>query len=72
MYILVLIFLASIIPPILAIPASRPELQNERRADLSIPTLPYGTRSASKYDANADIYTFKSIRFAAPPVGDLR
>ncbi|RPA91844.1 alpha/beta-hydrolase [Choiromyces venosus 120613-1] len=41
---------------------------------LSLPTLtiPYATYKAYSYDVTDDYYTFKNIRFAAPPVGDLR
>ncbi len=34
-------------------------------------TLPYG-RWKAVYDNNTDIYTFRNIRFAAPPIGNLR
>ncbi|KAH7310781.1 Alpha/Beta hydrolase protein [Stachybotrys elegans] len=34
--------------------------------------LPYGTWRASKYDSVADVYTFRNIRYAAPPTGPLR
>ncbi|KAK3384514.1 Alpha/Beta hydrolase protein [Lasiosphaeria ovina] len=39
---------------------------------LPILTLPYGSYRASSYRASSDIYVFKNIRFAAPPVGNLR
>lgn len=42
------------------------------RRQLPIVTLPYATYKAADYDSNADVYTFKNIRFAAPPVGNLR
>ncbi|KAL8645980.1 MAG: hypothetical protein Q9226_007059 [Calogaya cf. arnoldii] len=35
-------------------------------------TLPYATYRAASYNPNGDIYTFKNIRFAAPPTGDRR
>ncbi|KAI9713166.1 MAG: hypothetical protein M1820_001151 [Bogoriella megaspora] len=35
-------------------------------------TLPNATYRATRYDSNADIYTFKNIRFGAPPTGPLR
>ncbi|KAF2454648.1 Alpha/Beta hydrolase protein [Lineolata rhizophorae] len=44
----------------------------ERDNSLPTLTLPYGTWRAAKYNHNADIYTFKNIRFGAPPIGDLR
>ncbi|KAF9884865.1 hypothetical protein FE257_001208 [Aspergillus nanangensis] len=39
---------------------------------LPLLTLPYGTWRASQYDARADVYTFRNIRYAAPPVGNSR
>ncbi|KAI9163608.1 Secreted lipase [Paramyrothecium foliicola] len=41
-------------------------------AELPLLKLPYGTWRASKYDEEADVYTFRNVRFAAPPVGALR
>ncbi|CAL8578603.1 hypothetical protein XPA_004372 [Xanthoria parietina] len=41
-------------------------------AGLPTLTLPYAKYRASSFNPNGDIYTFKNIRFAAPPVGDLR
>lgn len=40
----------------------------------SLPTIkfPDATYRASGYNSAQDIYTFKNIRFAAPPTGDLR
>jgi carboxylesterase type B len=35
-------------------------------------TLPYGTWKAQSYDLINDIYFFQDVRFAAPPVGNLR
>ena|SRR5271170_7995678 len=35
-------------------------------------TLPYATYEAHSYDSKRDIYIFANIRFAAPPIGDLR
>ncbi|KAL8838672.1 MAG: hypothetical protein Q9176_004912 [Flavoplaca citrina] len=35
-------------------------------------TLPYATYRAKKFNPDGDIYVFKNIRFAAPPVGNLR
>ncbi|KAI5781690.1 Alpha/Beta hydrolase protein [Peziza echinospora] len=34
--------------------------------------LPYATYRAATYDKSDDYYVFRNIRFAAPPVGDLR
>ncbi|KAI4217815.1 MAG: hypothetical protein LQ349_009005 [Xanthoria aureola] len=45
----------------------------DKRADgLPTLTLPYATYRAKSFDSNGDIYVFKNIRFAAPPVGNLR
>ncbi|KAJ4156164.1 hypothetical protein NW754_007788 [Fusarium falciforme] len=41
-------------------------------ATLPLLKLPYGTWRASDYNAAADFYTFRNIRYAAPPVGSLR
>ncbi|KAL9578394.1 MAG: hypothetical protein Q9212_005744 [Teloschistes hypoglaucus] len=48
-------------------------LKFEKRAG-QLPTLslPYATYRAASYNPNGDIYVFKNIRFAAPPVGNLR
>ncbi|KAI1959273.1 hypothetical protein LOZ58_004544 [Ophidiomyces ophidiicola] len=34
--------------------------------------LPYGKWRAAQYDQEADVYTFRNIRYAAPPTGNLR
>ncbi|KAL8930417.1 MAG: hypothetical protein Q9208_000601 [Pyrenodesmia sp. 3 TL-2023] len=50
-------------------------LQFDKRAgELPTLTLPYATYRAARYVPNGDfqIYVFKNIRFAAPPVGHLR
>ncbi|BCS21121.1 uncharacterized protein APUU_21553A [Aspergillus puulaauensis] len=39
---------------------------------LPLLNLPYGTWRAHHYDHDVDVYTFRNIRYAAPPVGDLR
>lgn len=39
---------------------------------LPLLTLPYATYQAQSYDSSNDIYVFANIRFAAPPLGDLR
>ncbi|KAI0169237.1 alpha/beta-hydrolase [Hypoxylon sp. FL1284] len=44
----------------------------ESRDSLPVIDLPYASYRAAKYNSESDIYTFKNIRFAAPPVGDLR
>lgn len=45
---------------------------DKREHSLPTLTLPYATYQATNYDSNSDIYTFKNIRFAAPPTGPLR
>ncbi|KAI1766957.1 alpha/beta-hydrolase [Hypoxylon sp. FL1150] len=44
----------------------------QSRDSLPILNLPYASYRAASYDSANDIYTFKNIRYAAPPVGDLR
>ncbi|KAF2667279.1 alpha/beta-hydrolase [Microthyrium microscopicum] len=46
--------------------------ESSRKAHLPLLKLPYGTWQASQYDAKTDIYWFRNIRFAAPPVESLR
>ncbi|KAJ0421238.1 Alpha/Beta hydrolase protein [Aspergillus carlsbadensis] len=45
---------------------------SENEHDLPILKLPYGKWRAYSYNAEAEVYTFRNIRYAAPPVGDLR
>ncbi|KAL8717750.1 MAG: hypothetical protein Q9225_005036 [Loekoesia sp. 1 TL-2023] len=45
---------------------------DKRDGALPVLTLPYATYRAARYNPNGDIYVFKNIRFAAPPVGSLR
>ncbi|KAL7621929.1 hypothetical protein AAE478_007429 [Parahypoxylon ruwenzoriense] len=56
--------------------AASPILPSEEKVEaqdkLPVLKLPYASYRASKYDSDNDIYIFKNIRFAAPPVGDLR
>ncbi|KAI1472253.1 alpha/beta-hydrolase [Daldinia caldariorum] len=42
------------------------------RSSFPILNLPYASYRAARYDSMNDIYTFKNIRYAAPPVGALR
>ncbi|KAK3332026.1 Alpha/Beta hydrolase protein [Cercophora scortea] len=44
----------------------------EKRDTLPILTLPYASYRAATYRASSDIYIFRNIRYAAPPVGNLR
>ncbi|KAK3316262.1 Alpha/Beta hydrolase protein [Apodospora peruviana] len=44
----------------------------ETRSALPILILPYASYKAASYRASTDIYVFKNIRYAAPPVGNLR
>ncbi|KAF4218828.1 hypothetical protein CNMCM5878_004424 [Aspergillus fumigatiaffinis] len=44
----------------------------ERSHKLPLLKLPYGTWRAHQYNAEADVYVFRNIRFAAPPLGELR
>ncbi|KAL8851638.1 MAG: hypothetical protein Q9221_003475 [Calogaya cf. arnoldii] len=55
--------------------ATSPQLgvKFDKRDDgLPILTLPYATYRAASFNPDGDIYVFKNIRFAAPPIGDLR
>ncbi|KAL8941353.1 MAG: hypothetical protein Q9216_002292 [Gyalolechia sp. 2 TL-2023] len=47
-------------------------LRFDATTDLPTLTLPYATYRAASYNPIGNIYTFKNIRFAAPPTGDLR
>ncbi|KAI1806311.1 alpha/beta-hydrolase [Daldinia bambusicola] len=58
-------------PPALA-SSALDEDKARTRSSLPILNLPYATYRAARYDSMNDIYTFKNIRYAAPPVGDLR
>ncbi|KAI0104615.1 alpha/beta-hydrolase [Daldinia grandis] len=55
--------------------SASPTLSNDKtgaQSLLPIVNLPYESYRAARYDSLNDIYTFKSIRYVAPPVGDLR
>ncbi|KAL8305842.1 hypothetical protein RB597_003474 [Gaeumannomyces tritici] len=45
---------------------------SNKQDGLPILNLPYASYKAASYSSSSDIYTFKNIRYAAPPVGDLR
>ncbi|KAL4885488.1 Alpha/Beta hydrolase protein [Aspergillus karnatakaensis] len=47
-------------------------LSFESGRDLPLLKLPYGTWRAHSYNDEADVYTFRNIRYAAPPIGKLR
>ncbi|KAL8917021.1 MAG: hypothetical protein Q9208_008196 [Pyrenodesmia sp. 3 TL-2023] len=47
-------------------------LRFDTTAELPTLTLPYATYRAAGYNPVGNIYTFKNIRYAAPPTGDLR
>ncbi|KAL4881111.1 carboxylesterase family protein [Aspergillus karnatakaensis] len=44
----------------------------DQRRGLPLLKLPYGTWRAHQYDQETEVYVFRNIRYAAPPVGDLR
>ncbi|KAK0743356.1 Alpha/Beta hydrolase protein [Schizothecium vesticola] len=44
----------------------------QKQSSLPVLTLPYGSYRAATYRAASDIYIFRNVRFAAPPVGNLR
>ncbi|KAK3381333.1 Alpha/Beta hydrolase protein [Podospora didyma] len=44
----------------------------QTQTPLPILTLPYGSYRATSYRASSDVYVFRNIRFAQPPVGNLR
>ncbi|KAK0641217.1 Alpha/Beta hydrolase protein [Cercophora newfieldiana] len=44
----------------------------QKQSTLPVLTLPSGSYRAANYRSASDIYIFRNIRFAAPPVGDLR
>lgn len=50
-----------------------PGLQFEKRAgSMPVLKLDYGSFMATDYNTDADIYTFKNVRFGQPPLGNLR
>ncbi|KAK4180096.1 putative esterase and lipase [Triangularia setosa] len=49
-----------------------PGVSFQSQSPLPILTLPYGSYRASSYRSSSDLYIFKNIRFAAPPIGELR
>ncbi|KAI0379027.1 Alpha/Beta hydrolase protein [Hypomontagnella monticulosa] len=70
-FFLLLSHLSSTISPVSGSPISDGEKFQARDA-LPIIYLPYASYRAASYSSANDIYTFKNIRYAAPPVGDLR
>ncbi|KAI4864128.1 alpha/beta-hydrolase [Hypoxylon rubiginosum] len=70
-----LLLFFSFIPSLLSAAAASPlpnEEKVESRDSLPVLDLPYASYRANSYNSADDIYTFKNIRYAAPPVGDLR
>ncbi|KAF9886937.1 hypothetical protein FE257_010678 [Aspergillus nanangensis] len=55
-----------------AVFATNPGVAFEQDNSLPLLRLPYGTWRASQYNKDADVYTFRNIRYGAPPVGELR
>ncbi|KAM0331487.1 hypothetical protein ACHAQA_003163 [Verticillium albo-atrum] len=53
-------------------PVSSSPAKQEIRSELPVIDLPYGSFRAAKYVKENDVYVFKNIPYAAPPVGDLR
>ncbi|KAL2827396.1 carboxylesterase family protein [Aspergillus cavernicola] len=47
-------------------------INSSKHHDLPLLELPYGTWRAHHYNDQADVYTFRNIRYAAPPLGELR
>jgi hypothetical protein len=43
-----------------------------RDTELPIVDLGYVQQQATEYNETADVYVYRNIRFAAPPLGDLR
>lgn len=67
-----LLLLSSLFATAFAAPLSLGISFGSGSSSLPILTLPYGSYKAYSYDVTDDYYYFKNIRFAAPPVGDLR
>ncbi|KAF8246312.1 alpha/beta-hydrolase [Wilcoxina mikolae CBS 423.85] len=65
-------FLVSLLPTALAVPLTLGITLGPGSNDLPTLTLPYATYKAYSYDVTGDYYTFKNIRFAAPPTGQRR
>ncbi|KAL6720357.1 hypothetical protein ACLMJK_002278 [Lecanora helva] len=68
----ILTLLSALIVLCHATPANLGLTFDERANAMPTLTLPYATYKAASYNPDGDIYTFKNIRFAAAPVGDLR
>ncbi|KAL2857336.1 carboxylesterase family protein [Aspergillus pseudoustus] len=63
--------LAAASAPALTLPANI-GVAFEPGNDLPLLKLPYGTWRARQHDHKEDVYTFRNIRYAAPPIGKLR
>jgi hypothetical protein len=70
MYLLVDMMLLKLL--LLSLVGIIPALVISRQDQLPILTLPYGQWRASTYDTSTDIYTFRNVRYGAPPTGNLR
>ncbi|KAF3925434.1 Acetylcholinesterase [Orbilia brochopaga] len=75
---ILLLALSSLIQGTVAAPIAEPKtnigigIDFTPDSDLPLLKLPYATYRAADYDVLNDFYTFKNIRFAAPPTGALR
>ncbi|KAK4190954.1 putative esterase and lipase [Podospora australis] len=66
-----LCFLLWLAPLVLSSPL-KPGINFQLPSSLPILTLPYSSYRASSYRPANDLYVFRNIRFAQPPVGNLR
>ncbi|KAK4643571.1 hypothetical protein QC761_407080 [Podospora bellae-mahoneyi] len=66
-----LYFFASFFSFVTCIPL-KPGVSFQSQSSLPVLNLPYGSYRASSYRSSSDLYIFKNIRYAAPPVGELR
>ncbi|KAI1388022.1 Alpha/Beta hydrolase protein [Hypoxylon trugodes] len=66
------IFILSLFSSLVSRTSASPAAARNARDSLPILELPYALYRAASYDNANDIYTFKNVRYAAPPVGDLR
>ncbi|KAF3392075.1 Secreted lipase [Talaromyces pinophilus] len=64
------IFVLAIVPELAS--SSDTGSISEQSHNLPLLKLPYGTWRAHQYNVEADVYVFRNIRYAAPPLGELR